>query len=304
MKIGIIDADNHNFPNLALMKISNYYKTKGDDVEFVSYYNHYDRVYISKVFSWTKCPADNYNINSDEIIKGGTGYDLKNKLPEEIENMSPDYYLYPDNKYAVGFLTRGCSRRCPFCIVNEKEGASHKVADLDSFWTGQKLIKLLDPNLLEYKGHIKLLKELYESKAKINFTQGLDIRLINSESTELIKKMKTERIHFAYDRPIFANEIEKKLIKFKEDTGYNRKVSVYVLTNYETTLQEDIKRVDFIKSLGFSPYVMIYEKYKLPKNSIRKHVQRWSNLPRFFRNMSFQDYCAIHKLDKGRLIEN
>ena len=157
MKIGLIDVDGHNFPNLPLMKISAYHKQCGDKVEWVNLFEHYDRVYMSKVFTFT--PDFEYCINADEIIKGGTGYDLHNKLPTEIENIYPDYSIYPEYNEAYGFLTRGCPRNCDFCIVGTKEGlCSRKVANLDYFWNGQKVIKLLDPNLLACKEHIDLLQ--------------------------------------------------------------------------------------------------------------------------------------------------
>ena len=137
--IGLIDVDGHNFPNLPLMKISAYHKQMGDDVEWWLPLNHYDKVYVSKVFTFT--PDIETCINADEVVYGGTGYGLKNNLPDEIEHMYPDYSLYPEltKDTAYGFLTRGCPRACPFCIVAEKEGRkSVKVADLNEFWDGQK----------------------------------------------------------------------------------------------------------------------------------------------------------------------
>lgn len=136
MKIGLIDVDSHNFPNLPLMKISAYHKAKGDQVEWCNLFEHYDRVYMSRVFDDMYTEDFNTVINADEIIKGGTGYDLKNKLPDEIEHIYPDYSLYPEltKGTAFGFLTRGCPNNCPFCIVSKKEGLrSYKVADLSEF---------------------------------------------------------------------------------------------------------------------------------------------------------------------------
>lgn len=118
MKIGLIDVDGHNFPNLALMKISAYHKSKGDNVEWFFGFDEYDKVYMSKVFTFTEDFTQ--VINAKEIIKGGTGYDLKSKLPQEMENMYPDYDLYGIKDVAYGYLTRGCPRGCKFCIVAEK----------------------------------------------------------------------------------------------------------------------------------------------------------------------------------------
>lgn len=151
MRIGLIDVDSHNYPNLALMKISAYHKAHGDEVEWWWGWGQYDRVYMSKVFDETYSPDIPEPLNAKEIIKGGTGYDKKKVLPPEIEHMCPDYSLYPDltQDTAFGFLSRGCPNNCPFCGVCEKEGRqSLKVADLTEWWNGQKNIVLMDPNLL------------------------------------------------------------------------------------------------------------------------------------------------------------
>lgn len=151
MKIGLIDVDGHNFPNLALMKLSAWHKSRGDTVEWWWGFGRYDRVYMSKVFDETYTQDVPEPLNTSEIIKGGTGYGLGNKLPDDIEHIYPDYSLYPQftTDTAYGFLSRGCPRGCHFCIVAKKEGrSSKKTANLHEWWSGQKYIKLLDPNLL------------------------------------------------------------------------------------------------------------------------------------------------------------
>ena len=163
LKIGLIDVDGHNYPNLALMKISAWHKAKGDTVEWWWGFVHYDRVYMSKVFDETYTPDMPEPLNADEIIKGGTGYGLDNKLPDEIEHIYPDYSLYTalTKDTAYGFLSRGCPRGCHFCIVAWKEGRrSVKVADLSEWWNGQKNIVLMDPNLLACQDHMDLLGQL------------------------------------------------------------------------------------------------------------------------------------------------
>lgn len=130
-EIGLIDVDGHGFPNLALMKISAYEKQQGNAVEWWNGLKHYDRVYEAKVFDDTYSKDNEFVIQADEIIKGGTGYNLEGQLPDEIEHIFPDYSIYGIDNVAYGFLTRGCPRGCPFCIVGKKEGlASRKVADL------------------------------------------------------------------------------------------------------------------------------------------------------------------------------
>lgn len=279
MEIGLIDVDSHNFPNLCLMKISAYHKLKGDQVEWCNLFKHYDRVYMSRVFDDTYTEDFMTAINADEIIKGGTGYDLKNKLPDDIEHIYPDYSLYPDltKDTAYGFLTRGCPNDCPFCIVSKKEGRkSVKVADLREFWNGQKNIKLLDPNLLACNEHLTLLQQLIDSKAVVDFTQGLDARLINENNIELLAKIKVKMVHFAFDLMKNEKAIIKGLKLFKELTKIDEgKTGVYILTNFNTTTEEDLYRIYTVRDLGYMPYVMIFNKPTAPQ--VTKDLQRWCN---------------------------
>lgn len=203
MKVGLIDVDGHRWPNLCLMKISAYHKARGDTVEWHDGRKQYDLVYMSRVFtdSYSKDYAG--NIRAGRIIKGGTGYRLDNCLPDEVEHICPDYQLYPQFAgTAYGFLTRGCPRGCGFCIVGEKEGRrSVAVADLSEFWRGEKEIKLLDANLLACPDWERLLLQLSESNAMVDFTQGLDVRLVTPEKVQLLNRVRTKMLHFAWDNP-------------------------------------------------------------------------------------------------------
>ena len=148
--IGLIDVDGHNFPNLALMKLSSYHKQKGDNVEWYTIFNQYDIVYMAKVFTHTP-DYDQIIYNSVEIIKGGTGYDITSRLPQEVEKIIPDYSLYPniDNNTAYGFLTRGCIRKCQWCIVPKKEGTIQPYQDVDEIAVnGRTNLILMDNNIL------------------------------------------------------------------------------------------------------------------------------------------------------------
>ena len=304
MKIGLIDVDGHNYPNLPLMKISAWHKSQGDSVEWYEplFSGHMDKVYMSKVFSFT--PDYEYFVDADEVIKGGTGYAIsligvretydKSKdapLADEIEHIYPDYDLYGID-YAIGFLTRGCPRGCSFCHVKEKEGlCSYKVADLSEFWKDQKKIVLCDPNILACKDHMDLLKQLADSKAKVNFNQGLDIRLVNDQNIELLKKIRLESIHFAFDRWQDKDVIEPKLRQFVEKTGYNRgkgNVMCYILCNFDTTLEQDIYRIQLCRELNICPYPMIYDKEHC--DPIYKKLQRWCNNVIFWGCPTFEEY--------------
>lgn len=300
-KVGLW-SDCHNFPSLPLMKLSAYHKSIGDTTELFNRWDTYDLVYASKVFSFTE-DIDTYLVQADEIRKGGTGYcisvqngkevfDKKNDmpLPKEIEHIYPDYSLYPDYKYAVGFLTRGCPRNCGFCVVGKKEGfCSRQVADLSEFWRGQKEIKLLDPNLLACKNHEQILQQLAESGAKVDFTQGLDIRLTNPDNIALLNQLKTPKLHFAWDNP--KQDLTDYFREFAKYTTVksDRNKIVYVLTNYGSTIEENLYRIYTLKDLGYSPYVMIYQKDTAPREI--KRMQRWCNNRFIFRSVpDFKDY--------------
>ncbi|EGT4112364.1 TPA: radical SAM protein [Clostridioides difficile] len=287
MKIGLIDVDGHNFPNLALIKISAYHKKLGDKVEFVNFFEKYDKVYKTKVFTFSD---DDYTvINAKEVVQGGTGYNLQNKLPSKIEFMYPDYDLYDIKNVDYGYLTRGCPRKCSFCIVSEKEGSkSYKVANLNQFWKGQKEIKLLDPNILACSKWEELLKQLIDSKAWVDFTQGLDIRIMTEKKAEMINKIKIKRIHFAWDNYEFNTY--NKLKEFRSKLNFKKqKLGVYVLTNFNTTFEQDLERIYKLKELEYDPYVMIFEKWKCHHEYRR--LQRWVNNKIIFRSVDkFEDY--------------
>lgn len=292
MRIGLIDVDGHNFPNLPLMKISAYHKAKGDIVSWYDpmFSTHMDKVYVSKVFSFS--PDFEYFIDADEVVYGGSGYCIslvdgkevydksKDKdLPAEIEHIYPDYSLYGITDTAYGFLSRGCPRGCSFCHVEAKEGrASRKVADLSEFWKGQKNIVLSDPNILACRDWKDLLQQLIDSKAWVDFNQGLDIRLMTEEKAEMLKQIRTKNIHFAWDRYEDKEKILPKFEMFKDITGINyRKLGVFVLCGFNTTLGQDIERIEWLRDHGFSPYVMLYNKQDIPRGHNLRKLQRWVN---------------------------
>lgn len=291
MKIGLIDVDGHNFPNLALMKISAWHKKQGDTVEMCFPVAKYDKVYMAKVFDFSSDVET--CIQTKEIIKGGTGYDLKNKLPDEIETMFPDYSLYNITDTAYGFLTRGCPRNCPFCIVGKKEGLKTvQVAELSNFWNGQKEIKLLDPNLLACNDHMELLRQLVDSGAWVDFTQGIDVRLLTGENIQLLNQIKVKEIHFAWDSVEQSERILEGLrlyAKHAKRRPHGYYASVYVLTNFNTTHEQDLERIYKLRELGYDPYVMIYDKWNAPKRI--REMQRWVNNKFIWRSCErFEDY--------------
>ena len=307
MKVGLIDVDGHNFPNLALMRISAWHKAHGDDVEWWwTDLIHYDRVYMSKVFSDAYSKDVPEPMNADEVIKGGTGYAISlvngvevfdkekhNTLPEEIEHMFPDYSIYPQFDFAVSMTSRGCPRGCSFCHVAAKEGrCSKKVANVSDFWNpgiGKKEIKVLDPNITACREKRDLMQQYIETGCWLDFTQGIDIRLTDENDIEDLNRMQIKRLHFAWDNP--KDMLEEKFRTFSEKWKVkdHRRKTVYCLTNYNSTMEENLYRIYTLRDLGYDPYVMIYNKPEAPQEI--KDLQRWCNNKFIFANcQKFEDY--------------
>lgn len=300
MRVALVDVDGHNFPSLPLMKLSAWHKQDDDTVEWydplTAWKDQPDLVYMSKVFTFT--PDYLHPVSGRTIVKGGTGYyypDGGLPLPPGAEHIYPDYSLYPDlcRDTAYGFLTRGCPRGCDFCIVEKKEGkCSTKVADLSEFWNGQKNIVLLDPNMFACREWKDLSQQLIDSDAWVDFSQGCDIRLMTEEKVEYIRRMKIKQIHFAWDRYEDREKIIPKFKMFQQFTGWGHwKMTVYVLCGFNTTLEQDLERIYTLRDLGYSPYVMIYEKYKLRRGDDLLRLQRWVNSRVTFAAVKrFEDY--------------
>ena len=308
MRIGLIDVDGGDFPNISLMKLSAWHKGRGDSVEWYDpmFSGHMDKVYLSKVFSFT--PDYEFPIDADVIIRGGGGYCItlvdgkeqfdKEKdvpLPYEIEHIYPDYSIYPEltKDTAFGFLSRGCPRGCDFCIVGKKEGRhSIKVADLSEFWRGQRKIVLCDPNILACPDWRDLLQQLADSGAGIDFNQGLDIRLMTEEKARMLNAIKIKEIHFAWDRYEDKDKVVPKLKMFAEvakNSPHGHKAIVYTLVNFTTTVEQDLERIYTLRDMGYWPYVMIYDKEHCAK--LYKRMQRWVNNRFIFAScVRFDDY--------------
>ena len=325
MKIGIIDADlidkGTRHPNLALMKISAFLKKSGNEVYLLENYNDiplYDHVYIGKVFTFTKVP-DDLNKYSN-ITLGGTGFfvDGGPSLESLIEHHMPDYHLYDDyvnkqlnkgisrNKYAdyldysIGFTTRGCFRKCDFC-VNKKYNSVFKHSPTVEFLDNTRpKIYLWDDNFLAFNDWRLVLDELEATKKPFQFRQGLDIRLMTDEKAERLSNAKYYGdFIFAFDHIEDRELIERKLRLWRR---YNKKpTKLYVLTGFKSQDEVDIadafERIKILMKYGCIPYIMRYEDYKTSKlKGMYIHIARWCNQPQFFKKKSFRQFCEANQL--------
>ena len=264
MKIGLIDVDGHNFPNFALMKISAWHKQNGDSVEWYDpLFCKVDRIYASKVFTFTE-PYP-YFPNDCEIIKGGTGYDFTVRLPEEIEKTAPDYSIYPQYGFAMGFLSRGCIRNCPWCIVPKKEGKIRPVDDIERIHreSGRRHIVLMDNNFLACPAEFvrEQLTKARKLKLLLDFNQALDARLVTEGNAALLAKCKwrntsgkSSYIRFSCDTSAVINAV-KSAIRLIRKAGYTGKFFIYFLAKeVKETLHRIMEILNFDR--GVSPFVM------------------------------------------------
>lgn len=293
MNIGLIDVDGHNFPNLALMKLSAWHKAQGDTVEWYSGIEHYDRVYMSKVFAFT--PDDGRVVQADEVVKGGSGYKLYDQwLPDEIEHICPDYSLYPKYKEAYGFLTRGCVNKCPFCIVPRKEGTIRKHSDITEFLDGRKSAILMDNNVIASDWGLQQIEKIISQHIHVDFNQGVDCRLIAKDKSiaNLLARVPWIRyVRMAYDSSAITEEVETAIAYLKEAGIPSYRMFFYMLVK-DGQIANAEQRALMLDSLGCVPFAMPYRDLdkNLPPTAEQKRFARWVNMKATFKSCSYSDY--------------
>lgn len=286
-KIGLVDVDGLNFPNLALMKISSFHKTNGDIVDWVNHFEGYDKVYMSKIFTFS--PNENHHIDSPVIIKGGTGYDIKSKLPDEIESVVDlDYSLYPQYPYSIQFFSRGCIRACPFCLVSKKEGKIYSVTPMNLNPNG-KHIEVLDNNFFANPNWMEAVEWLQEAKQPINL-HGVDVRIMNEEQAFYLNQLRIKgNVHIAWDNP--KDDIIPKIKDMLKYISPN-KIVCYVLIGYWSTVEQDVERVQKLKELGVKPFAQAYrdyDNYRKP-TQYEKDFMHYVNKRQILMTCDFKDF--------------
>ena len=322
--IGLIDVDG-KLPNLALMKISNYYKSMGEQVEFVrpdAGRNYYEKIYASAIFqkSHDEC-RKLQEYYGDRIEIGGTGVDIEKRLPPEIESMKPDYDLYkadmiyPNIKgimtkerkkkkaqqivdAGIGFTSRGCIRKCPFCFVPKKEGEFRKDQEIkDIINPRSNVIILHDNNLTADPNCIDKLHEIRDRNLIVDINQGCDVRLMTPEIAQAMSEVHHLRsIHYAWDLMGFENQVLQGIKTMSKFIPASKHMC-FCLVGFNTTFEEDMYRVKKLESLGVRPYIM---RYNERRDDIRmNHFARWVNAFIYKAVPNFEDYDPW-KRDKSK----
>lgn len=316
MKIGLVDVDGSchkkgnkagiRYPNIALGKISRYHKGNGDEVEWAIPFFHYDIIYISKIFNYS--PEDNFAWNADKIIRGGTGYDIYSKLPEEIDRLQPDYSIYPfvPKDTAFGFLTRGCPNKCPWCVVPRKEGKIRPYMDVDEIAIeGRKNIVLMDNNILAAGNYaIEQMEKIIANKYRVDFNQALDARLVTDEFARLLAKMRwiKNRIRFGCDTHAQIAQCERA-ISLINSYGYHGEYFLYTMIGGKSDFKESYERVHYWwvrnrdcrekKIPNIYPYAQPYRDPDDPTQVIpqwQKDMAGWCNKHEIFQVADFKDF--------------
>jgi hypothetical protein len=320
LKIGLIDIDG-KLPNLALMKICSFYKVAGAPVEFVQAGKHYDKIYISCLFTWNRHKVEKLLQIYPDAIVGGTGWDIHKELPPEIEACKPDYELYKvddilprikggiatkESKQrkaeeiinaGIGFTSRGCIRNCGFCFVPPKEGAFRQVGSIDDIINPRSnVVVLLDNNLTADPNAIDKLHEIRDRGLKVDISQGIDVRLLTPELAQALSEVKHLRsLHYAWDLMSFEKPVMEG-IKMLSKSVKKWRHMCYILTGYNTTFEEDMYRFKMLDEIGVKAYVMPYNlKYPSEKHHC---FAGWVN-SRKHTVCSFEEYEPWIKAQSG-----
>lgn len=299
-KVLLIDVDS-KIPNLALMKLSTFHKAKGDELQRLKFNGYptpkppvqinndlFDKTYASCVF---KVNSNKFGFTSPGKAQvGGTGINAIN-LPESIDSLDEDYSLYPGNRFSFGFITRGCPRKCGFCVVPEKEGGLYRYRSLDQIIKHSKVF-FLDNNILAYDRHEEILEDLALRGISCQFNQGLDLRLITDRNAELLSKLNYfKEFTFAFDHIDLEKQLDKKIAIFKRHVPKDWAVRMFILGAYDSTIDEDLYRINWCRDNKIAPYYMRHAKaWESPDQNLYTSIAGWTNQIALFKKMSFAEY--------------
>lgn len=294
MNIGLIAVDS-NYPNLALMKISAWHKSQGDQVEWYTPFEQYDVVYMSKIFSFTE-DFGQWITNTKHIVKGGTGYDIHSVLDKEMEYMTPDYSIYPsvDKKTAYGFITRGCPNKCKWCVVPRKEGNVRPYMDVDDIAVdGRTNLILMDNNILASEYGLEQIEKIIDRKYRVDFNQALDARLVTDDIAKLLAKVRwLDFIRFGCDTQKQIKECERAMAMID---GHKGKAAQYLMyTMIDKDMNEAYNRLMYFRKnknvrIVGQPFRDIDNPHQIIPQW-QKDMAQWSMRRVFWASCDFKDF--------------
>jgi hypothetical protein len=322
-KILLIDVDS-SIPNLALMKLSSFYKDKGYKIELMKLNysgfkepkrasvidaKHYDKVFASIIFTVNK---DVVKIKGSDVAIGGTGYDLTVRLPDEVEGYEPDFSIYPDNDECIGFTSRGCIRNCSFCFVRRKEGYLHKYDDwrkikatADKF--GLKKIRFLDNNFLANPDCEQTMQELADANIQVSFNEGLDFRLIDDRKAELLSKLNyypSEYI-FAFDNISYMPMIIEKYKIIKRHMPKDWAIKFYCYVNADMPIQDTVQRIEWCRANKTLCFIMRDVNCHSGENrEFYSDIATYCQNVAYFKQFTFSQFMKIHTKNPSRILKH
>lgn len=291
--VGLWQVDGNKMPNLALMKLSAWLKVQGYETHLQRTPDH-TTAYGSAVFTENRPRVEFWLRAHPDIEMGGSGWSLETVLPTEVEGLRPDYDLY-GIEYGLGFLSRGCIRSCPFCIVPEKEGRLRQVEQLaDLLNPLSDFLVLLDNNLLALPNALDILAEMTERRLTVNFNQGLDIRLMTEEIARALARIhymdfsrQNRTLHFAFDDTKLEGKVRQGISILLGVGIPARHLCFYVLAGFgDQTLEDVLYRCGVLREYGIRPYVMRYR-----KSAGLNAVARWTNATAGLWRRPFSEYA-------------
>lgn len=291
MRIGLVDVDGHHFPNLALMKLSAWHKAQGDLVEWHEPLepDQYDRVYMSKVFTFSQDYP--WAINAKQIVRGGTGYGLYQDLPAEIEYTFPDYSIYPKYPFAVGFITRGCIRKCPWCVVPRKEGWIHEANTWQNLKRqDSKDLVLIDNNILASDFGVSQIENMIGQDVRIDINQAMDARLITPEIAKILSKVKWIGgvLRLACDVSAMIPIVRQAVAYLSEAGVKPYRIFVYALIQ---DVEEAHRRILTLDEMGVEPFAQPYRDFTGGEPTReQKALARWCNMKSVHKTTKWEDY--------------
>lgn len=285
MKVGLYNLE-ENINNTAMMQVSHYYKKQGDEVELYNHFFHdsYDEIYAFSIFNYT----DKGYVTSD-MIKGGTGFNIYSKLPLEIEDSDLDYSIFPSCQTSYVWFSRGCIRECPFCVVSKKEGHIHPVSPKNLNPNGE-WITVMDNNFFANPEWEESIKQLKKWNQKVDL-QGFDIRIFEKEHGRALQGLRLyKQLKFAWDNPKedLIENIEELLEYIKP-----YKLMCYLLIGFDSSVEEDMYRIETLRSYKIDPFVMPYNR----RDSYQNALARWVNHKAIFKKVSWDDYCITKGIE-------